>query len=331
MSACGSETASPEFDAVPFLLHGPELGEFAWKPDENLVSRSPGVRLENKTLSDWDAGETVTYEVDFGSGYRFLFLEAAFPLPNRRFAVYRGTTRPNNLRAAVRIDEPSTTAGFAFEDRTVYRIALSDSGTGEGQLSIAADVGSAIGTVFEFMLSNREDRVFASAFDGQQPFEQGDGQDSLVRMEAESFHVRVANEVHSWVLDETSGASGGAAMRGDPELGQGYSAEFAADSPRLDYRIDFKRSGPHYVWIRGWGPDNGSDTCNAGLNGAVSIEAMKVLTGTDWTWQGDMFGDRGRAMVDVPSVGEHTFSIWMREDGARIDAIILTPDAGFTP
>ena len=33
----------------------------------------------------------------------------------------------------------------------------------------------------------------------------------------------------------------------------------------------------------------------------------------------------------IGSAGEHEINIWMREDGSRVDKIVLTTDSGFTP
>jgi len=37
----------------------------------------------------------------------------------------------------------------------------------------------------------------------------------------------------------------------------------------------------------------------------------------------------GPAAVDVPMAGSHTFRIWMREDGVKIDRFLLTTDPAF--
>jgi hypothetical protein len=38
-----------------------------------------------------------------------------------------------------------------------------------------------------------------------------------------------------------------------------------------------------------------------------------------------------RAAVSVPSAGEHTVHLWMREDGFSLDRLLLTADASYTP
>ncbi len=37
------------------------------------------------------------------------------------------------------------------------------------------------------------------------------------------------------------------------------------------------------------------------------------------------------ATVVIPSAGVHTVSVWMREDGMRLDRVILTTDPAFVP
>jgi len=38
-----------------------------------------------------------------------------------------------------------------------------------------------------------------------------------------------------------------------------------------------------------------------------------------------------RAVVNIPTTGEHTINIYGREDGVRVDKIVLTKDIDYTP
>jgi hypothetical protein len=41
--------------------------------------------------------------------------------------------------------------------------------------------------------------------------------------------------------------------------------------------------------------------------------------------------ESGTAQITVDAAGQHTLNVWMREDGARLDRLILTTDPNYTP
>lgn len=49
-----------------------------------------------------------------------------------------------------------------------------------------------------------------------------------------------------------------------------------------------------------------------------------------WTW-----GNKDNAglpvTIEVSEVGAHTLHLWQREDGFRLDRILLTTDSGYNP
>jgi len=108
------------------------------------------------------------------------------------------------------------------------------------------------------------------------------------------------------------------------------------DGPRLGYNITFSSSGNYTVWLRMSAPNGGSDSIHVGLNGLPITYGYGAGTksGDVWNWQNSscsVCSDRIQLEVYVPSEGQHQLHIWMREDGVRIDSIIMTNIAGFTP
>lgn len=39
-------------------------------------------------------------------------------------------------------------------------------------------------------------------------------------------------------------------MRAEPDSGTNNNANYTTNSPRLDYLVDFVKTGTHYVWVR---------------------------------------------------------------------------------
>jgi hypothetical protein len=108
------------------------------------------------------------------------------------------------------------------------------------------------------------------------------------------------------------------------------------DGPRLGYNITFSSSGNYTVWLRMSAPNGGSDSIHVGLNGLPITYGYGASTksGDVWNWQNSscsVCSDRIQLEVYVPSEGQHQLHLWMREDGVRIDSIIMTNIAGFTP
>jgi len=86
-----------------------------------------------------------------------------------------------------------------------------------------------------------------------QPFNQDPGPDGIVSVEAEHFDNRTVGDGSDdeWVeVGPTGGFTGTAGMLTQPDDGTEWiNSPYAGRSPRLDYEIDFAKTGTHYVWI----------------------------------------------------------------------------------
>lgn len=159
----------------------------------------------------------------------------------------------------------------------------------------------------------------------QAGFQQDSGADGIVSMEAESFTNNVAGvgdyTAYSWVELSDAEASGGDYMVSSSD--DGNKADETTDSPHLDFTVDFTKTGTHYVWVRAKTPSTSADSCYLGYNGSI-FEKWGMGKSGDWTWKkwDDSF---------TATPGEQTFTIYMREPGARIDKIVLTVSSSYTP
>lgn len=171
------------------------------------------------------------------------------------------------------------------------------------------------------------------------PLQQDPGPDGIVSMEAENFAENVSQGGHAWVLvTSPTGASGSKAMQALPNINtrRRDADNYITYSPRLDFKVSFIKTGTHYVWIRGnangWG---GDDDCHLGLNyQATPTGAGEQITfnaAANWGWFNISKKIAGPANLWVPSAGVHTVNIWMCEDGAIIDKIVLTTNPNYKP
>jgi RHS repeat-associated protein len=162
------------------------------------------------------------------------------------------------------------------------------------------------------------------------PFEQDSGAQGIVSMEAENFHAHTPQGTKSWEIVYQSGQSGSAALQALPNTGVNNDTGYTTTSPRLDYQINFTKTGTHYVWIRGIGLSGNDDSLHAGLDGQALSTADRITEfGTSWLWKRNTM-DGPVATVDVASTGVHTLNLWMREDGMIIDKIVLTTDLNYS-
>ena len=152
-------------------------------------------------------------------------------------------------------------------------------------------------------------------------FVQGADKDGLVVIEAENFIRKVAGSgQHEWKLDTSrKGYGGKGTMRVMPSRGMQHEGDFAANSPRMDYAVEFTKTGRHWVWVRGFGRNPNTDSVHIGLDLVPADWGRNVQT----RW-GKYLWMRHPRPFEVRTGGLHTLSVWMREDGATLDRILLT-------
>ena len=163
------------------------------------------------------------------------------------------------------------------------------------------------------------------------PYLQDTGADGIVSLEAEKYTGSEAAGGGAWTLSYPSGHSGSGAMEATPNAGLNVSSGFVGTTPRLDYRILFAKSGPHYIWVRGLGASASDNSLHAGLDGvpfATSTAIGDLPASLGWK---NALMNGTVAMIDVPAPGEHTLNLWMREDGALVDKVVLTTNRSYAP
>ncbi|MBN2456159.1 MAG: CotH kinase family protein, partial [Sedimentisphaerales bacterium] len=137
-------------------------------------------------------------------------------------------------------------------------------------------------------------------------------------------------------------------VSGDGSVGDGYmqtlpddqksadGSEILAYSPSLSYSINFTTSGLYYLWVKGFALDGTDDSFHYGLDGqpfsSDRYNCGSILQSAQgiFDWRSKK-GDETRLTVMIQSPGVHTLDIWMREDGARIDRLLLTTQEGYSP
>ncbi|HYF62086.1 MAG TPA: malectin domain-containing carbohydrate-binding protein, partial [Herpetosiphonaceae bacterium] len=169
----------------------------------------------------------------------------------------------------------------------------------------------------------------ATARPGERVFQESGG---LVVAEAENAQAAISRGGFSWTArTDVAGYAGAAAMAAEPAGSTVIDTNYAASSPELRFNIRFATGGTYYVWARAWASDGSANSLHAGLDGAASPGADRLSSATfgAWAWFRTTL-DGTDAQLTV-GAGAHALNIWMREDGLRLDRVLLTTDPNYIP
>lgn len=155
--------------------------------------------------------------------------------------------------------------------------------------------------------------------------------DAIVTFEAEAYDTNTPRGGRAWELKtDLAGFSGTGFMlvtnSANPD--SNVNVNVTSVCPELKYTIDFPIAGTYRVWVKGYGLDGTEDSIHVGLDGTL------LAAGSNLTWNSYGFWvwtNGASKSVTVSSTGLHTFNLWMREDGTRIDRFVLTTNASFLP
>ncbi len=172
------------------------------------------------------------------------------------------------------------------------------------------------------------DRLSLNTTGGSEPggdYTQDDN--GLVSMEAEGATSQSNGSgtfaSMSWQQQNDATASNGSFMI-VPDNGNINSAG-TLNGPRLDFEINFVKTGTHYIWVRQKSPNGADNSIIPAFDGVLLADWNMPDALTEWTWSKAGF------TFDVTSTGIHTFSIYMREDATPIDKIELTTNTNYAP
>ena len=110
----------------------------------------------------------------------------------------------------------------------------------------------------------------------------------------------------------------------------------------MSYSINFVAAGTHYVWARTVHTDGFDDSAWMGLDfeiiGGTGDTPAPIQYNTDeqeqvdWYWISHLMNDNSdRATIEVDEAGVHIFNFYMREQGLKVDKIVLTTNVDYIP
>lgn len=155
--------------------------------------------------------------------------------------------------------------------------------------------------------------------------------------EAEDERYLTPRNGYTWSqLSSLSGYFGTGYMEATPNIPVdfGFTSNWTTQSPELRYRADFPTPGTYYIWIRGYGGTANDDSIHAGIDGQGPDSAANI-SGCNWHTSGwywcNTKMDASRATLTIGTPGLHTINLWVRENGFRVDRVLLTTDSTYIP
>jgi hypothetical protein len=127
---------------------------------------------------------------------------------------------------------------------------------------------------------------------------------------------RYTNRGGRFVVQSDSSRSAGAYMT---IAGSGMRKD---SGTYVSFDLSVSDGGTFYVWLLGYGPNDSADSFFVQADSGSNIEAH--LARGKWSWK------RADGTIKLPS-GMHILKIKNREDGSRVDKMLLTKDKGSVP
>jgi len=152
----------------------------------------------------------------------------------------------------------------------------------------------------------------------------------FLTIEAENG-IPTAGNSHEWISQTVQNDyAGNAYLRALPDIGQRDDSAEMNGSPRQSFAVQIENPADYTVWIRGMAPDAAGDSAHIGINASTS--SAQTITGftNEWSWSRQTMSST-QAALPLNDSGFYTLTLSMREDGLRIDRLLLITDTAYIP
>lgn len=157
-------------------------------------------------------------------------------------------------------------------------------------------------------------------------------ENGVLALEAERGAAIPGIGAHAWQTQTVqAGYAGDGYARALPDTGLILEAVDAGDSPMLSFPIYSNLPASFRVWVRGMAPDAAGDSLHVGLNDEPAASTTRLTGFTDeWGWA-SLTMDNAQPTLNLAAGGAYTLNLWMREDGLRLDRVLLVTDTNYIP
>jgi len=158
----------------------------------------------------------------------------------------------------------------------------------------------------------------------------GRAQAATFWLEAESVREKISGPIATpMLIKDDAAASYGSYI----EVAAGYNtqASMNAVEGHASYRFTVEAAGTFRIWARVIAPTDGDDSFWVKMNNGTPIKWNGIPLGSSWHWtQVKAEGAPAPAQFALAE-GEHTLQIGYREDGTRLDVLVVTDDPTYDP
>jgi len=107
------------------------------------------------------------------------------------------------------------------------------------------------------------------------------------------------------------------------EIGGGFYSS-SGSGPSATYTFNATRGGSHDIWLRVFVAINDGDSLHIDLDGSVITDHLPTSIQGQWAWE------KVRTAT-LSAGGQHTLTLWAREDGLKVDKIVIKPAGSTAP
>ncbi|MDL1975736.1 MAG: endo-1,4-beta-xylanase [Deltaproteobacteria bacterium] len=292
--------------------------------------------------SDWSSWITTTSKTYFNipnGNYTFSVkakdvVSNISPVVSRKIVILTDPDTPDTSEPAVTITKPTSrgtystsqstivVAGSASDNLGVTRVTWENDRGGDGIAS-----GTDTWTISTISLQEGDNVITVTAYDAA-----GNSVGATLTVTYTAPH---SGMLYEWIQAESGNITSPLETVSDPDAsagayiwkrpGSGDSA--ATPDGTAEYTIDIPTTGDYVIWGRAIAPDGGSNSFFTSIDGGEHV-AWHVQTGSVWTL--DSVNGHGPLVFNL-AAGTHTLKISGREDGTKLDRLLITNDMAFVP
>jgi hypothetical protein len=151
-------------------------------------------------------------------------------------------------------------------------------------------------------------------------------------IEAEHFGEQIERSSRAWLTQTVlSDYTGPGYLSALPDTDLRFTTAYTGTSPEVRYTLYITTTGTYTVWLRGYAPNGAGDSAYISLDsGGQPAVTVTGFVPQAWHWT-NVNAQGGLATIEVTEAGLYTLHLWQREDGLRVDRILLTTNGGYTP
>ena len=162
------------------------------------------------------------------------------------------------------------------------------------------------------------------------------GREPNCRLDYFYFSKVVSYKSYKWVQAESENITSPLETVSDPDASAGAyiwkpsrSGDTTAPDGVAEYTIDIPTTGDYVIWGRVIAPDGGCNSFFTSIDGGEHV-AWHIPIGSVWIWV-SVNGNEQDPLILNLAAGIHTLRISGREDGTKLDRLLITNDMAFVP